>query len=104
MGIYGVVLTLMGLFADHHEKTKADDVNINLWAGLVMLATAIAFGVWARVRPIIVPDHVETDEEATIARRRTEPDHRTLHQRRAILDACPPRWPTWPLPAAGRHS
>ena len=28
-----------------------------------MLATALAFGVWARVRPIIVPDHVETDED-----------------------------------------
>ena len=63
MGIYGVVLTLLGLFGDHAEKSKADDININLWAGLIMLATAVVFGVWARLRPIIVPDHVETDED-----------------------------------------
>ena len=63
MGIYGVILTLLGLFGDHTDKTKADDVNINLWAGLVMLAAAIAFGVWARLRPIIVPDHVETEDD-----------------------------------------
>ena len=63
MGIYGVILTVLGMLGNHTEKAKADHVNINLWAGLVMLATAIAFGVWARVRPIIVPDHVETEDD-----------------------------------------
>jgi hypothetical protein len=63
IGIYGIVLTLLGLFGGDADKTKADGVNINLWAGLVMLAGALAFLAWARLRPIIVPDHVETDPE-----------------------------------------
>src|ERR1700710_469927 len=69
IGIYGVILTVMGLFADHADKTKAAGININLWAGLVMVVVALAFGTWARVRPIVVPDHVETDED----------DHRPAH-------------------------
>jgi uncharacterized membrane protein len=63
IGIYGVILTAMGIFGDHTDKTKADGVNINLWAGLVMIAVAIAFGAWARLRPIVVPDHVETEDD-----------------------------------------
>jgi hypothetical protein len=57
IGIYGVVLTLMGLFGDKaYDKTGG--VNANLWAGLVMLVVGAAFMTWARLRPIIVPDHV----------------------------------------------
>ena len=57
IGIYGVVLTLMGLFGDKaYEKTGG--VNANLWAGLVMLLVGAGFMTWARLRPIIVPDHV----------------------------------------------
>jgi hypothetical protein len=63
IGIYGVVLTVMGLFGNHDIKTKADGVNVNLWAGLVMLAAAIVFIAWARLRPIVVPDKVETDDD-----------------------------------------
>ena len=57
IGIYGVVLTLMGLFGDRaYEKTGG--VNANLWAGLVMLVVGAAFMTWARLRPIIVPNDV----------------------------------------------
>jgi amino acid transporter len=63
IGIYGVILTVMGIFGGHTDKTKAAGININLWAGLVMLVIALAFGTWARLRPIVVPDHVETDED-----------------------------------------
>ncbi len=63
MGIYGVILTILGLVGSHTDKTKADGVNINLWAGLVMILAAIFFIAWARLRPIVVPDHVETDED-----------------------------------------
>ena len=63
IGIYGVVLTVMGLFGSHTDKTKADGVNVNLWAGLVMDVAAIAFIAWARLRPIVVPDDVEQDDD-----------------------------------------
>lgn len=55
IGLYGVILTLMGLFGDE-ESDKTGGVNANLWAGLAMLAFGIAFLTWARLRPVVVPD------------------------------------------------
>ncbi|MFC0622653.1 hypothetical protein [Kribbella deserti] len=55
IGIYGVVLTVLGLIADPAEIAKADGLNINLWGGLAMLAFALLFVLWARVRPIVPP-------------------------------------------------
>lgn len=58
--IYGVVLTLMGLFATSaKDMTQAAGVNINLWSGLGMIAFAVVFALWVRLRPIIVPDESE---------------------------------------------
>ncbi|HVV21513.1 MAG TPA: hypothetical protein VHF06_18915 [Pseudonocardiaceae bacterium] len=53
-GVYGIVVTLMGLFA--HAKTDTASgqdigVNVNLWTGVPMLVVAIAFAVWALARP-----------------------------------------------------
>ena len=56
LGVYGVILTLMGLFGDQ-ESDKTGDVNANLWTGLALLVAGLAFLVWARVRPIVVPEH-----------------------------------------------
>jgi len=61
IGLYGVILVLMGLFGDK-ELDKTGDVNANLWAGLALIAVAAAFLIWARVRPIVVPDHVDRDD------------------------------------------
>ncbi len=60
--IYGVVVTVMGLVGtSEQEIAQSAGVNINLWSGLGMLVFAILFAVWARVRPIIVPDEPESD-------------------------------------------
>ena len=57
IGFYGIVLVIMGLFADTaDDKSKTGDVNANLWAGLVMIVVAIAFAVWTRLRPVIVDE------------------------------------------------
>jgi len=61
--VYGLILTLMGLFGDK-ELDKTGDVNANLWSGLGLLVVGIVFLVWARLRPIVVPEHV------------TDPEHR----------------------------
>jgi hypothetical protein len=58
LGAYGVILLLMGLFGDQ-ESEKTGDVNANLWAGLALLVVAGFFVVWAWLRPIVVPDHIE---------------------------------------------
>lgn len=57
LAIYGVILVLMGLFGDK-ELDKTGDVNANLWAGLGLLVAGVAFLAWARIRPIVVPEHV----------------------------------------------
>ena len=48
----------MGLFGDK-ELDKTGDVNANLWAGLALVAARRSFLAWARLRPIVVPDHVD---------------------------------------------
>jgi hypothetical protein len=42
----------MGLFASDDAKAKAAGININLWAGLVILAGGAIFLAWARLRPL----------------------------------------------------
>ena len=60
IGLYGVILTFLGLFdASDAELARGDGLNINLWAGLGMLVVGAAFILWARLRPVIVPDDVE---------------------------------------------
>ncbi|MBV9843837.1 MAG: hypothetical protein JOZ47_02015 [Kutzneria sp.] len=55
-GVYGVVLTVMGLwFTDSDGIDKAGGVNVNLWSGLAMLVVAVLFAGWARLRPIRLP-------------------------------------------------
>src|SRR5829696_2637609 len=50
--IYGVVMTILGITDSQAEIDKAAGVNINLWAGLGMLALGILFIVWALARPL----------------------------------------------------
>lgn len=59
---YGVILTVMGLFADPDED-RTGGVNANLWAGLALLVVGIGFLAWARLRPIVVPDDIDRDVE-----------------------------------------
>ncbi len=60
LGAYGVILILLGVFhATEEELARGDGLNINLWGGIGMLVVAIAFGTWARLRPVVVPDDVE---------------------------------------------
>ena len=58
LGVYGVILVLMGLFGDQ-ELDKTGDVNANLWAGIALVIVSGVFLTWARLKPIVVPDHVE---------------------------------------------
>jgi hypothetical protein len=62
LGIYGVVLVIAGLFMDT-EEAKTGGINANLWAGLALFIAAVVFLSWARLRPIVVPEHVEPVED-----------------------------------------
>ena len=77
LGLYGIILTLMGLLGDK-ELDKTGGVNANLWTGLALLVVAAVFMTWARLRPTVVPDHVEpVAEDATrpAPRKKPKPKH-----------------------------
>jgi hypothetical protein len=61
LGAYGVILTLLGIFADPQED-KTGGVNANLYAGLALLVAGAIFMAWAKLRPVVVPDEVEHEE------------------------------------------
>jgi hypothetical protein len=61
IGIYGVVLTILGIVEKQQEIDKAAGININLWGGIAMLVFTALFVLWARLRPIAVP----VEEDAT---------------------------------------
>lgn len=63
LALYGVILTVMGLFASDDTKAKAAGININLWAGLVILAGGAIFLAWARLRPLRAADLQDTDTD-----------------------------------------
>jgi hypothetical protein len=50
--VYGLLLTILGLFDSQEEIDKAAGVNINLWAGLGMLVFGILMIAWALLRPL----------------------------------------------------
>lgn len=64
MAIYGVILVVMGLFSDS-AAPKSADINSNLYAGLALLLVAAVFLIWARLRPIVVPEDVDQDEPSS---------------------------------------
>ena len=63
LALYGVILTVMGVFASDAAKAKAAGININLWAGLVILAGGAVFLAWARLRPLRAEDLQDTDPD-----------------------------------------
>lgn len=66
IGIFGLALVLMGIFAfNAAESAKTGGMNANLWSGIGMLIAAAVFIVWAKVRPIriLVQDNDPGAEE-----------------------------------------
>jgi hypothetical protein len=64
IGIYGVVLVLAGLLGtSDRDMSRAGGMNINLDAGIGMVVVAALFLVWARLRPVVVPDEVDQDDQ-----------------------------------------
>ena len=63
LALYGVILTVMGVFASEASKAKSAGININLWAGLVILAGGAIFLAWARLRPLRAEDLQAADDD-----------------------------------------
>lgn len=56
IGLYGVVLVIVAAF-------QSEGRAINLWSGLAMVAAAIFFAVWTKLRPIVIPESAEEEHE-----------------------------------------
>ena len=50
--VYGVILVVLGLGESDASIAKSADINVNLWAGLGMLALGLFFLAWAFLRPL----------------------------------------------------
>ncbi|RVU18634.1 hypothetical protein EOT10_31955 [Streptomyces antnestii] len=53
--LYGVIVTIAGITASDADLKKAENININLWTGLGMLALGLFFLVWLKLRPAAPP-------------------------------------------------
>lgn len=62
--VYGVIVTILGLFDSPAEIDKAQGVRINLWMGLAMLALGLLMLLWLRLNPP-KPVPEESVEEAS---------------------------------------
>src|SRR5215207_11384634 len=61
--LYGVLLTIVGLFDSDEEIAKADGIRINLWLGLSMVLLGALFLLWVRLRPLRVERPAATDRD-----------------------------------------
>lgn len=53
LGLFGLILVAMGLFAfGAAEAAKTDGLNANLWAGLALVLAAVVFLLWSKLDPI----------------------------------------------------
>ncbi|MDI3421825.1 hypothetical protein [Streptomyces luteolus] len=62
--VYGVIVTIAGITASDADLKKAQDININLWTGLAMLALGLFFLVWLKLRPAVAPVPSEPGEQS----------------------------------------
>ncbi|MFF4281201.1 hypothetical protein ACFY0Z_20745 [Streptomyces kronopolitis] len=53
--VYGAIVTIAGLTASDADLRKAQDININLWTGVGMLALGLFFLIWLKLRPAVPP-------------------------------------------------
>ncbi|MEV5511224.1 hypothetical protein [Streptomyces orinoci] len=59
--LYGLMITGAGIAASDRDLDKAQGININLWAGLGMLALGLGFLLWLRLRPAVPPSPAERE-------------------------------------------
>lgn len=62
--LYGGILLVVGIVGSEHVKTKADGININLWAGIGMLIFGVLMMLWGVMRPV-QPEPAETRGEGS---------------------------------------
>lgn len=65
LGIYGVVLLVMGLVGAGETAGRHADSEVNLWTGVALTGAALSFLLWVRYRPLLVSTRSEAHIEPT---------------------------------------
>ncbi len=60
--VYGIIVTIAGITASDADLEKAENININLWTGLGMLALGLFFLGWLWLRPLAAPAGTPADD------------------------------------------
>jgi hypothetical protein len=60
--LYGVMLTVAGIFVTDAQRQKASGININLWLGLGMLVLGLLFLLWHRLNPLHIERKAADDD------------------------------------------
>ncbi len=53
--LFGVIVTITGIFASPEDLAKSDGVNLSLWTGIGMLVLSGFFWIWLFTVPPEVP-------------------------------------------------
>ncbi|MDZ7577693.1 MAG: hypothetical protein U0904_05915 [Candidatus Nanopelagicales bacterium] len=61
--IFGVLVTLTGIFATPAEVAKAAGINISFWTGIGLLIVSGIFTLWLLSAPPEVPQGAEPEDE-----------------------------------------
>lgn len=61
--VYGIIVTIAGVTASDADLAKAEDININLWTGLGMLALGLFFLGWLWLRPTVAAPAPEPTDD-----------------------------------------
>jgi hypothetical protein len=61
--VYGVIVTLLGIFDSRAEITKAQGVRINLWMGLGMLVLGLLMLLWLWLNPAHPPQTAPSEAD-----------------------------------------
>jgi len=61
--VYGVMLTVAGLFTSDADRQKASGININLWLGIGMLVLGTLFLIWRYLSPQRVEPPADRPDE-----------------------------------------
>ena len=66
---YGLIVTGAGIFDGQSAKDKAQGIDINLWAGLGMLALGVFFLAWLWLSPAEPPSSDDQEVMEAASRR-----------------------------------
>ena len=61
--LYGVMLTVSGLFVSNAQRAKASGIDINLWLGIGMLVLGLLFLLWHQLNPLPHPTADDATED-----------------------------------------